>query len=76
MSNQPDSTNENSSLNSLLLKRDAALLPGGGVSSASRPPSASSTGSFQLVQGIREDTNTNRDTTLGSKGESGGGIYR
>ena len=72
MSNLPNSTDENSSLNSILLKREAALLPGGIPSS--RPPSASSAGSFQFVPGVKDTVASGKfDKALGSKGESGGG---
>ena len=66
-----NNTDENSSLNSILLKREAAASAvRSGPGSISRPPSASSTGSFQFVTG-EKDVSTPA-TVSGPKGRAAG----
>ena len=66
-----NNTDENSSLNSILLKREAAASAvRSGPGSTSRPPSASSTGSFQFVTG-EKDVSTPA-TVSGPKGRAAG----
>ena len=76
---------EKSSLNSILLKREAAasaVRSGQGSNPLSRPPSASSAGSFQLISGAKDLLTSTRvtgqeDTAADLKGESfsgGGGL--
>ena len=78
---------EKSSLNSILLKREAAasaVRSGQGSNPLSRPPSASSAGSFQLISGAKDLLTSTRvtgqeDTAADLKGESfsgGGRAYR
>ena len=77
MSNPSKPIVDSSSFGSILLKREAATaaLPGGVP--ASRPPSVSSTGSFQMIPGAKDLLSSARlDMTVGSKGEAGGGSSR
>ena len=76
-------TDEKSSLNSILLKREAAASAvRSGQGSVSRPPSASSAGSFQLISGAKDLLTSARitgqeDIMADLKGESvsgGGGL--
>ena len=86
MSNPILSTDDSSSLNSILLKREAAasaVRSGSGSNPMSRPPSASSASSFQLVAGGKDvldrAKSSQADTAADLKGESisgGGRFYR
>ena len=85
MSNPATLTDEKSTLNSILLKREAAasaVRSGSGVTPLSRPPSSSSAGSFQLISGEKDILTParaagHRDKAADSKGESisGGGGF-
>ena len=76
MSNLSKSGEDSSALSSIFLKREAAkslALPG--VLPASRPPSASSSGSFQMIPGAKDLLSPARlDMAVVSKRESGGGV--
>ena len=84
MSNPILSTDDSSSLNSILLKREAAasaVRSGSGINPMSRPPSASSASSFQLVAGGKDVLDRAKSSQAGTaadlKGESisGGGGF-
>ena len=75
-------TDDSSSLSSILLKREAAtstVIPEGTIP-VNRPPSASSTGSFQLISSSDDvlTTATRRSISKDKKGESisGGGVLQ
>ena len=86
MSNPVPSSDDSSSLNSILLKREAAasaVRSGPGIKPILRPPSSSSAGSFQLVSGGKDVLDRPKAgqvyNTADSKGESisgGGRFYR
>ena len=80
MTERPNSFEDTSSLGSILQKRESAksAIPPINVN-ASRPTSASSAGSFQLVPPVKElNTPLKSNRVAGLRGESisGGGVYR